>query len=56
MILPAEGYPVSAEATREWFRRNHGREASEIELGEILDALAERESQQIEAGEKPRRE
>jgi hypothetical protein len=56
VILPAEGYPVSDEAAREWFRHTHGREASEVELGEILEALTERESQQIEAGEKPRRE
>ncbi len=56
MILPAEGYPVSAEATREWFRRTYGREASEVELGEILDALAQRESQRVEAGDGERRE
>lgn len=56
VILPAEGYPVSAEATREWFRRTYGREASEVELGEILDALAQRESQRVEAGDGERRE
>jgi len=56
VILPAEGHPVSAEATRGWFRRTYGREASEVELGEILDALAQRESRQIEVGDGPRRE
>jgi hypothetical protein len=56
VILPAEGFPVSAEAVREWFRRTHGHEASEIELGELLEALAQRESQQIEVGEGPQRE
>ena len=56
MILPAEGYPVSAEATREWFRRTYGREASEVELGEILEALAHRDSSRIEVGDGPRRE
>lgn len=42
--LPAKGYPNSSEALREWFRRNHGREASELELGELQDALARREA------------
>ncbi len=45
MILPVEGYPVSAEAIREWFRRTYGREASELEVGEIQDMLARRESE-----------
>lgn len=44
MILPVEGYPVSTEAIREWFRRTYGREASELELGEIQDRLARRDS------------
>jgi hypothetical protein len=56
VILPAEGYPVSAEATREWFRRTCGREATEMELGELLDAVAQRESERIEVGEGARRE
>jgi hypothetical protein len=56
VILPAEGYPVAAGATREWFRRTYGREATEIELGELLDALARRESERIEVGEGARRE
>lgn len=51
MILPAEGYPISAEAIREWFQRTYGREASEIELGELLDALARRESAQVQIGD-----
>ena len=45
MILPVEGYPVSAEAIREWFRRTYGREASELEVGEIQDMLVRRESE-----------
>ncbi len=56
MILPAEGCPVSAEAIRGWFRRTYRREASEVELGELLEALAQRESQQIQAGDGARRE
>ena len=51
MILPAEGFPVSTEAIREWFRRAYGHEASEFELGEILQALARRESDRVQADE-----
>jgi len=51
MILPAEGYPISAEAAREWFQRNYGREASEEELGELLEALARRDSDRVQAGD-----
>jgi len=47
MILPVEGYPISVEAIREWFRRTYGREASEREVGEIQDKLAHRDSQPI---------
>jgi len=51
VILPAEGFPVSTEAIREWFRRAYGHEASEFELGEILQALARRESDRVQADE-----
>ena len=44
VILPVEGYPVSAEAIREWFRRTYGREATDREVGEIQDRLAGRDS------------
>ena len=44
MVLPAEGYPVSVEAIREWFRRTYGREASEREVGELQDRLARRDA------------
>jgi hypothetical protein len=53
--LPAEGFPISAEAVREWFQRTYGREASEEELGELLDALAQRDSDKVEAGFGPSR-
>ncbi len=43
-LLPVEGYPNGSEPLREWFRRNHGREASERELGELQDALARRDA------------
>jgi hypothetical protein len=56
VILPAEGFPISAEAAREWFQRTYGREASEEELGELLEALARRDSDQVEAGNGPSRE
>lgn len=52
MILPAEGYPISAAAVREWFRRTYGHEASEAELGEILEALARRDSERTQAGDR----
>jgi hypothetical protein len=51
VILPAEGFPVSAEAIREWFQRTYGHEASELELGEILQALARRESDRVQTDE-----
>ncbi len=44
MQLPVEGYPISSEAIREWFRRTYGREASDVEVGELQDAMARRES------------
>ena len=44
VILPAEGYPLSAGAAREWFQRTYGHEASEKEPGELLGALAGRDS------------
>ncbi len=51
MVLPSEGYPISTEAIREWFRRTYGREATEKEVGEVQAALAKRDS-----GPLPRRE
>ena len=53
MKLPAEGYPISSEALREWFRRTYGREASEVELGELEDAMARRESKEPESPSSP---
>ncbi|MGH7156260.1 MAG: hypothetical protein ACREF3_20240 [Acetobacteraceae bacterium] len=47
MILPVEGYPVSTDAIRAWFRRTYGREASELELGEIQDRLLRRDSTEV---------
>ena len=49
MQLPAEGYPISAEALRKWFRRTHGREATEIEIGELQDAMTRRDESKPEA-------
>ncbi|HEX5327395.1 MAG TPA: hypothetical protein VFW75_12055 [Acetobacteraceae bacterium] len=53
MVLPARGYPVSAEAIREWFRRTYGREASEREVGEIQDRMARSESESSEPAAPP---
>lgn len=55
VILPMEGYPSSDRAMREWFRRTHGREPSDVEIGEILNALAKRQSQQIQVRDWPHR-
>lgn len=49
MQLPAEGYPISTEALREWFRRTHGREATEVEIGELQDAMTWRDESKPEA-------
>ncbi len=40
--MPVEGFPPSTEAIREWFRRAYGREATELEVGELQDKLARR--------------
>ena len=42
--LPVEGYPISAKAVAEWFERRHGRQPSELELGDIMLAMAQREA------------
>jgi hypothetical protein len=49
MQLPADGYPISAEVLREWFRRTYGREANDIEIGELQDAMARRDESKPEA-------
>ena len=49
MQLPAEGYPISAEALREWFRRTYGREATEAEIGKLQDAMTRRDEAKPEA-------
>jgi hypothetical protein len=42
--LPAPGYPVSEEAVDHWFRQQHGRAPTELELGSIMGAMADRET------------
>jgi hypothetical protein len=41
--LPAEGYPYSEPGLRAWFRKRHGREAMELELGALMSAMATRD-------------
>jgi hypothetical protein len=41
--LPAQGYPFSEQDLRDWFRLRYGFEASELELGALMDAMVMRE-------------
>jgi hypothetical protein len=49
-MLPDQGYVVSVETIREWFRRTYGREATDQEVIDIEQRLAKREGE--EAGRK----
>jgi hypothetical protein len=42
MRLPVAGYPASEQSLTAWFREMHGREPSELELGALMAAMAER--------------
>jgi hypothetical protein len=42
MLLPVPGYPASEQSLTAWFRETHGREPSELELGALMAAMAER--------------
>jgi hypothetical protein len=44
MKLPVPGYPISRDAVSDWFRREHGREPTALEVGEILLKMTERDS------------
>ena len=44
MELPVPGYPISRDAITTWFRREHGREPSAAEVGEIMLRMTERDS------------
>jgi hypothetical protein len=48
VVLPTEGYPISTEAIREWFRRTYNHEATDKEVGDIQAALAKRDSGLLE--------
>ena len=41
--IPAEGFPFSEQELRKWFRNKHGREASDLEIGEIMEAMVARD-------------
>ena len=43
-LLPAEGYPNAEQPLREWFRKTHGREAMDVELGALMSAMNARDS------------
>ena len=43
MREPVGSYPPSTEAMREWFRRTYGREASDLEIGDLERRLAARQ-------------
>lgn len=43
MELPAEGYPYSETGLRDWFRHKYAREATELELGALMAAMATRD-------------
>jgi hypothetical protein len=53
MQLPTEGYPISTEMLRDWFRRTYGREAAEVEIGELQDAMTRRDEAKPEASPSP---
>ena len=42
--LPAAGYPPSEQALTDWFRRTHGREPTELEIGRIFAEMAQRDA------------
>ncbi len=44
MNIPAEGYPISADAVTDWFRATYGREPSTPEVGRIIEAMTHRDS------------
>jgi hypothetical protein len=41
--LPAEGYPFSEHDLRAWYRLRYGREASDLEVGAMMDAMVLRQ-------------
>src|SRR4051812_24228402 len=41
--LPAKGFPFAEEALREWFRGKYHREASCLEMGTLMSAMAARD-------------
>lgn len=55
MELPVSGYPISRDAITIWFRRQHGREPSSEEVGEILLRMTDRDSSPPPAASSPPR-
>jgi hypothetical protein len=47
--LPARGYPPSEEAVSNWFGGRFGHELTELELGVIIGAMAQREATKAQA-------
>ncbi|HET8995477.1 MAG TPA: hypothetical protein VFN42_02305 [Acetobacteraceae bacterium] len=42
--LPVDGYPISEDAVAHWFQQTYRREPTDLELGAIISAMAERET------------
>jgi len=42
--LPADGYPISEDAVSHWFEHTYHRRPTDLELGAIIDAMAQREA------------
>ena len=38
--LPAPGFPFAEQELRAWFLRKYGREASSLEIGALMEAMA----------------
>lgn len=53
MELPAQGYPTSRQAIIDWFRRTHGREPTEQEVGAIQLGMIGRETTEPDKGPTP---
>ncbi len=44
MEIPETGYPVSEQSLRDWFRRTHKREPTELEIGALMAAMTLRDA------------
>ena len=42
--LPAEGFPFAEQELRGWFRHRYARDASSLEIGALMAAMAARDA------------